>query len=346
MATASSVVGFVCDFVEKPPRVIQSQCPICLLILREPYQTTCCGGKFCKECIHRVKAANEACPTCRKKDFPLFHDKALQRELYNFRVYCTHKSKGCEWTGELRELDNHLNSDPPADKSFQGCPYTLIKCPLGCDECKNGVCRKDVQAHIDDKTQTTNIPLTQRVTILENKFNEFEMTIAAVKLRPVGQPQQPGRPVTGTYKPVGAEFTMTNFDEYKRDNLTWYSPHFYTHRNGYKMCLRVDANGDGFVRGTHLSIFVLLMQGEFDDQLEWPFQGDISIKLVNQKKDRDHVIKTIYSRNARERCERVMTEAYTGNSWGICRFLPHAQLEPKYLKNNCIKLHVIKVDLY
>jgi hypothetical protein len=54
------------------------------------------------------------------------------------------------------------------------------------------------------------------MTKLENKVSEPDRLIAS-KPRPLGQSQQPSGHVTGTYKPVGAEFTMTNFDEYKRD---------------------------------------------------------------------------------------------------------------------------------
>ena len=142
--------GFECEFAEKVSKGIQAECPICLLVLREPYQATCCGKSFCKRCIHRIKAANQACPTCNGKDFTLFPNKGLQQSLYDFQVYCTHKSQGCEWTGEMRELDNHLNSDPPADKSLRGCLYTIIKCPLGCSDCEKGVCRKDVKGHVND----------------------------------------------------------------------------------------------------------------------------------------------------------------------------------------------------
>ena len=119
-------MGYDCKFVENPSIVLQFQCTICLQVLREPHQANCCGENFCKECIHRVKAANQACPTCRVKDFPLFHDKALQqRELYNFRVYCTHKSEGCEWTGELKEIDKHLNSDHMIALWYIICQVTL-----------------------------------------------------------------------------------------------------------------------------------------------------------------------------------------------------------------------------
>ena len=116
------MAGFECDFVDKPPKAVQFECPICLLVLREPYQATCCGKSFCKECIEPLKANSQPCPTCSGTErFALFHNLGLQQSLYDFHVSCTHKSQGCEWTGELRELDNHLNSDPPADKSLQGC---------------------------------------------------------------------------------------------------------------------------------------------------------------------------------------------------------------------------------
>ena len=147
--------------------------------------------------------------------------------------------------------------------------------------------------------------LEQQVTELKTKvsqLNEIKSNFEA-KIRKVEQdmviasrtprPEQP-LSVSGTYNPK-IEFTMTDFEEYRRDNDHWHSPHFYTHPNGYKMCLRVDPNGYvyGPGKGTHLSVYVFLMQGEFDDQLKWPFQGEIIIQLVNQKEDKDHVVKMV-----------------------------------------------------
>ena len=33
----------------------------------------------------------------------------MQQMLYSMKVHCTHRSKGCEWTDELRDLDDHVN---------------------------------------------------------------------------------------------------------------------------------------------------------------------------------------------------------------------------------------------
>ena len=71
-------------------------------------------------------------------------------------------------------------------------------------------------------------------------------------------------------------------DEFRKRRWTddeWYSFPFYSHLGGYKMCLNVCANGEGDGKGTHVSVFVYLMRGEFDDDLKWPFSGEITVQL-------------------------------------------------------------------
>jgi TNF receptor-associated factor 4 len=112
------------------------------------------------------------------------------------------------------------------------------------------------------------------------------------------------------------------------------------------MCLRVYANGSSTGRGTHLSVFVCVMKGEFDDQLKWPFRGKISIRLVNREKDKDHIVKILwFTEDVLQSCQRVMTvEPSAGQGNG--RFFPHTELQPKYLKNDCIKLFIKKLQIF
>jgi len=70
-----------------------------------------------------------------------------------------------------------------------------------------------------------------------------------------------------------------------------YSPPFYTGRNGYKMCIRAYLNGDGTGEGTHLSIFFVLMRGEYDPLLQWPFEHKVSLILVDQDQKK-HLVQT------------------------------------------------------
>ena len=62
---------------------------------------------------------------------------------------------------------------------------------------------------------------------------------------------------------------------------------FYSSRYGYKMCLRLYILGDGIGKGTHMSLFFVVMKGEFDNILQWPFTHKVTFKLINQCGGRD-----------------------------------------------------------
>ena len=62
-----------------------------------------------------------------------------------------------------------------------------------------------------------------------------------------------------------------------------YSQPFYTSPNGYKMCARLYLNGDGMGRGTHLSLFFVIMRGEYDSLLRWPFRQKVTLILIDQQ---------------------------------------------------------------
>ena len=64
---------------------------------------------------------------------------------------------------------------------------------------------------------------------------------------------------------------------------------FNSGRYGYKMCLRLYILGDGIGKGTHMSLFFVVMKGEFDNILQWPFTHKVTFKLINQCGGRDVV---------------------------------------------------------
>ena len=129
MAVSRNQVGFECEFVDDLPQCLQTECPVCLLILREPYQVICCGKSFCRPCIEKVKDDHTPCPCCKQDNFNDFPNKGLQQPLYGFKVYCANKAEGCDWTGELGELDNHLNlNQQDENKQLEGCEFAEIKC--------------------------------------------------------------------------------------------------------------------------------------------------------------------------------------------------------------------------
>ena len=73
------------------------------------------------------------------------------------------------------------------------------------------------------------------------------------------------------------DFTRRRNDAVTGKQTSFYSPCFYTSRHGYKMCARIYLNGDGMGKGTHVSLFFVVMCGNYDALMSWPFRQKVSL---------------------------------------------------------------------
>jgi len=95
------------------------------------------------------------------------------------------------------------------------------------------------------------------------------------------------RYTTGYNSVYPCTFTMQNVREFQKNREEWYSQPFYTRPRGYKMCLGVYANGIGMGKGTHLSVCLHRMWGEFDYYLNESIRGSVTIQLVSDENPTD-----------------------------------------------------------
>ena len=113
----------------------------------------------------------------------------------------------------------------------------------------------------------------------------------------------------------------------------------FTEKYGYKFCLRLYLHGDGMGRGTHLSLFLVIMKSEYDDILQWPFQQKIKFKLINQNdRSKDHVEQMFSSKDSSsfQKPKKDMNIAS-----GCPLFIPLDRLEPEgFLKNGNLFVEV------
>ena len=85
------------------------------------------------------------------------------------------------------------------------------------------------------------------------------------------------------------EFARRRNEAVSGKQVYLYSPCFFTSRYGYKMCARIYLNGDGMGRGTHISVFLVVMRGQYDALLRWPFRQKVTFMLMDQD-NVEHVI--------------------------------------------------------
>ena len=249
----------------------------------------------------------------------------------------------CQEVGEYREMTTkHLETCPmievPCPKL--GCKISIARCNLlkhqneclfeiipckyviiGCktkDLCKNMAEHEgDTQHHLQLAVDTV---YRQQITIREQ-----ESMLAHLRSR--------GMPI---------KYKFTAYDHYKITDDAIYSPAFYTSPGGYKMCVRVFANGHKDGDGTHTSIFAYLMKGENDDHLPWPFFGTVTFELLNQLEDKNHHTKSITFFPDKASSQRIISGERASNGYGKSCYISHSALgynaakNCQYLKDDCL----------
>ena len=83
-----------------------------------------------------------------------------------------------------------------------------------------------------------------------------------------------------------------------------------------------------------------------------PFRGEITIQIVNQVGDHDHVKYVIrYTDETSDETAGRVTDKERARGWGYFKFLAHdklqynAERQTQYLKDNTLHIRVMKVKL-
>jgi TNF receptor-associated factor 2 len=124
-----------------------------------------------------------------------------------------------------------------------------------------------------------------------------------------------------------------------------YSPIFYSAPTGYKMRARLYLHGDGNARRTHMSLFFLLMRGEYDALLPWPFGYKVTFCLFDQTGNNRHIIDSFRPDVKSNSFQRPKTDANIAS--GIPKFFPLPMIQQDdnpYVREDTLFLKIV-VDL-
>ena len=118
-----------------------------------------------------------------------------------------------------------------------------------------------------------------------------------------------------------------------------YSPPFYSAQFGFKMCGKIYMNGDGFGKGTHLSLFFVVMRGDYDALQTWPFQKKITMMLLDQGNG-DHMIDAFHSDPQSSSFQRPKSDMNIAS--GSPLFMPLDSLNKRqYIKDDVMFIKII-----
>ena len=140
---------------------------------------------------------------------------------------------------------------------------------------------------------------------------------------------------------------ITNFEELfensqRGNGSSIKSEIFYSENYGYKMRLQLYPNGSGPGLATHVSVFLILLRGEYDAILDWPFQSRVILTLYDQQENSDEKenIVLCFVPDGTERSFRKPTSVVNAGR-GYPKFVSHERLQSrKYLADDSLFLSV------
>ena len=194
------------------------------------------------------------------------------------------------------------------------CPNEPVRCKYYSIGCGEKPLRKDQSTHEEDAQLHLSLSTEEVLRLKKALFLKNALTIRLKK-----------------------------FEIHKLEQKIFLGPPFNTSSKGYKMCACVYADGAG--EGTHVSVGACLMKGDNDDSLSWPFTGTITVELLNQLEDKNHLKKTVIFTADHKSSQRVV-DGERGSGYGWPQFISHAGLAHKpltntqYLKDNTLIFRV------
>ena len=357
---------------------VEGECPFvtvaCPYSCGDSFQRCQLDGHMAKDCRNRpfacqycdheatyIKVTNEHRLIC--KQFPLecpnkCGENAIERQHLPKHleetcplqvIKCEFSYAGCEAECQRQHMQTHLEENLKVHLNKVSCALAALQSKTErlqstVDEQQKQIMthlEENVKLHLNKVSHTLQCQTQQQQSIIEQQQKQIVALMSA--LNRVALVVQ--KPLVPIFVPP-PDIVMINFEKHKKGD-NWYSPPFYSHIGGYKMSLRVYANGTDSGEATHVSVFCYLNRGEYDDQLKWPFRGDITIQLLNQSRDEGHWEETLpYSDTSNDDTAGRVVGKERAKGWGYGQFIAHTELNTEnkvYLKNDCLKFRISKI---
>lgn len=296
---------------------------------RRPYSCEYCknfSGSYDAVNNHWLQCESypDFCPNkCGEKIRRQFVVKHMQNDCPEHGILCEYDDIGCD-AGRItrKNMPNHMHDYMEKHMSLlERHNKSLVK-QLE-DKIQVAASFKDKKKKFSAENQQLKLKIDKMQHQTDRQTKEIQLLHSHTSICPT-------------------EINITNFEQHRRENDTWYSRPIYTHPKGYKLNLYIKANGQDAGRNTHASLRIHLMKGEFDDELPWPFRANIIIEVLNQERDEGHYTKVVSfdDSTSNDTSGRVTKGETSETGRGAAAFISHARLLSKYLKNDSLKMRI------
>ena len=185
-----------------------------------------------------------------------------------------------------------------------------------------------------------------RISSLEKQLKEFKKVNDFLVDKVAAQAKE----ISALYlKPPQLSWRISDIEKIlvqarQKSSTVLESSPFYSANHGYKLKLYVYPNGDITNKHNYLSVFLVLMEGEYDSLLPWPFHQRITFILVDQlersAEEKKNIVMELTTDPTRSSCAKPSGKVVKP-SIGFTRFVTHKNLKTRrYIVNDSLLLQV------
>lgn len=175
--------------------------------------------------------------------------------------------------------------------------------------------RATVDAHLENATRDHLAIVCLLVNKQQQQIRSLRATVKELAVQKTG---------TLTWKIADYASKMSVAKSMPGNELC--SPAFYTSGCGYKLRAALFLDGNGSGEGTHMSIYIRLVPGEFDALLKWPFAHAVTFTLYDQhgseisaiEAPSRNIVESFVPEPSWEHFGRPRCDAWNGSSGNSC----------------------------
>lgn len=185
-----------------------------------------------------------------------------------------------------------------------------------------------------------------RISSLEKQLKEFKKVNDFLVNKVAAQAKQ----ISALYlKPPQLSWRITDIENIlsqarEKRSTVLESSLFYSANHGYKLKLYVYPNGDITNKNNWLSVFLVIMEGEYDALLPWPFHQRITFILVDQQEgseEKKNIVMELTTDPTLSSCAKPAAGKVVKPSIGFARFVTHKNVKTRgYIVNDSLLLQV------
>ncbi len=238
------------------------------------------------ECKYVALQCPNMCGVSCEREVMEDHMKICRLE----EVECEFSSVGCDGRFIREDQDEHARQNSQKHLTLTASLAVETKEQLQQKLQEQDKKHKEEEEKLKKKVEKQENKLSQQERKLEEQMSEIKKLKSELQKLNAKYTEH-NRIVSASFNVelLNRRFEMRYYsNERAKDEVNdWKSPAMYTHANGYKFCIGVDANGYSKGRGKSVNVDIFSMPGEFDDQLQWPARARFTIELVNQKRGKN-----------------------------------------------------------